>query len=230
MAGLNTRSYKYAKHIVSNWTTLGSGTCSHTDGLITLRQWYDSTNTITALGTATATLVSTLGNATNALTILGNDFASYYQFIAAPEHWEETAEQKAARLAGEARLQVVAQKADRLLFAHLSDAQRQTFEHAQYFDVVSSRGRTYRIKKFRAGNVYLLDAQGREVRRYCAYAKDPGGTLPDGDFLFTQMVTLQFDEPAFLKMANTWDLLQPGAPFVGQGVDYDAPLQIAEAA
>lgn len=132
---------------------------------------------------------------------------------------EQQAAFEAADAARQAKWQVVSKKAEQLWLSHLTDAQRQQWLDVGYVDVPSARGRRYRLKNQRSGNVYLLDDQGREVRKYCAYANDPGGYLPDGDHWFTQLLTLRFNERAFLAMANTWDLLTTGNPFVGQGAD-----------
>lgn len=141
----------------------------------------------------------------------------------------EPPEQAAARKEREAKLVVVRQRAERLFYSGLTEAQRQTWDLNGYADVLSARGRRYRIKNGRSGNVFLLDAAGREVRKYCAYANDPGGYLPDGDHWYTQMLTLKYDETTFLRAANTWDLLRNGV-FVGQGVDADREVPEALAA
>lgn len=132
-------------------------------------------------------------------------------------------ESRTARAARAAQLVVVRDRANRLFMSHLTERQRLTWTDEKHADLQSPSGRRYRVKNYRSGNVFLLDATGREVRKYCAYANDPGGSLPDGDYWYTQMLALQFDERMFLRAANTWDLLQPGHPFVGQGVDADAP-------
>lgn len=147
----------------------------------------------------------------------------------------ETPEQRASREAAErvwqeehrrreAKMVVVRARADKLWLAHLTPEQRRTWLELNFVEVKAPSGTRYRIKNYRSGNVFLLDTQGREVRKYCAYANDPGGSLPNGDYWFTQMLALQFDERMFLRAANTWDMLRPGAPFVGQGVDADREL------
>ncbi len=141
-------------------------------------------------------------------------------------HWyeptPETPAQREAAAALQAKLQVATQTAERLWLAHLNERQRATWTKGRYVEVTSARGRRYRIRAAAAHNVYLLNANGREIRQYCAYGKDPGGMLPMGDHLFVQLLTLQFDEHTFLAKANTWDLLRPDRPFIGQGVDADA--------
>jgi hypothetical protein len=150
---------------------------------------------------------------TGQITWVGGAVGHYY------ETTHETVEQKAKRIE-------ITSRADQLWQSQLSDEQRRTWNDRHYVDVKSQFGRRYRIKKYRSGNVYLLDALGREVRKYCAYGNDPGGSLPEGDHYFIQMVTLRFNEREFLRMANTWDELKNGT-FVGQGADADAPIVIA---
>lgn len=151
----------------------------------------------------------------------------YWSVVATP--LVETPEMRAAAAARQAQLLVINKRADQLFLAHLSDLQRKMWAAKQYIEVVTGRGRHYRIKNYRSGNVFLLDAFGKEVRKYCAYANDPGGTLPDGDHWFAQLLALKFNERDFLAKANTWDLLHAGM-FVGQGVDADAELPMAQAA
>lgn len=145
--------------------------------------------------------------------------------------YHETPEQVAARKAREAKVAVVRERADRLFLSQLSPDQRQTWLASKYFDVVAPSGRRYRVKgPATHNNVFLVDAVGRELRRYCAYANDPGGMLPAGDQWFSQLLTLRYNEREFLRAANTWDLLR--GVFVGQGADAelaDAALEIAAA-
>jgi len=166
----------------------------------------------------------TAAGLTTAMHTYVNPVWSGNTFIGGPV---DTPEMIAAREARQAKLVVVRQRADRLWLAHLNDVQRHTWQKDGYVEVRSPSGRRYRLKNHRSGNVYLLDSQGHEVRKYCAYAYDPKtGWLPDGDYWFTQLLTLQYDERAFLRAANTWDQLA-GGQFVGQGVDADVLVAAA---
>lgn len=178
--------------------------------------WYGQHDQLAGLQTAMT------GNLTGAAVTYwsGNSWLT----TAAP--LPETPEQQLARAERSAKLQVVQQRADRLFMSHLSETQRRTWAEHKHVDITAASGRRYRVKNYRSGNVFLLDGQGCEVRKYCAYANDPGGRLPDGDYWYTQMLALQFDERMFLRAANTWDMLRHGV-FVGQGVDAetaDRPL------
>lgn len=116
------------------------------------------------------------------------------------------------------RIEIINRKAKELLLSQLNETQRKTWLAEQYFDMKAPSGRRYRLTAKRTHNVFLLDSLGKPVREYCAYADDPGGTLPLEDHLFAQLVTLQFNELEFLATANTWDLREKRT-FVGQGRD-----------
>jgi hypothetical protein len=116
------------------------------------------------------------------------------------------------------RVQVINRKARELLLQHLNDLQRRNWLEHNFFDLMVPSGRRYRLKPGLYHNVFLLDQKGKEIREYCAYSKDPGGTLPNEDNVFAQMLTLQYEENEFLSKANTWCLLGH-RKFVGCGVD-----------
>lgn len=182
------------------------------------RQTAASTNYITAAtigwGDTTASTSYRLSWDTGA-----NDFFVSERMYAPFTCPTPTPEQRAATEARLAKLEVVRQTAERLWLSNLSDDQRKSYIDYGYVDVRGELGRRYRLKNYRAHNVFLLDAEGREVRKYCAYANDPGGALPLGDHLYAQMVTLRYNEREFLRKANTWDLQRN--VFVGQGADAD---------
>ncbi len=135
-----------------------------------------------------------------------------------PETPEQYAIRQAAWQARAAKVEVVRQKAEQLWMAQLTADERATWMREGYVDVRSEFGRRYRIRNHQSGNVFLLDHGGQPVRKYCAYAADPGGILPAGDYWFVQLETLKYNEREFLAKANTWDLRRNGL-FVGQGVD-----------
>lgn len=129
-----------------------------------------------------------------------------------------------------AKLERVIQRAEKLLLAHLSELQRKTWVADNYVLVKSPRGCTYRVDRGTHLNVFLVDQFGKKLRKYCAYANDPGGKLCAADQVFAQVVTLQFNEREFLAAANTWDLTREHHPFVGLGADADADVSALEAA
>lgn len=138
-------------------------------------------------------------------------WADAYQMAYQPStHWiyyngprmKETAEEKAARDKRNHDHQVAASRADLLLLSFLSDAQTEQYQREQRFEL-HINGRHYRIHKGRSGNIQLIE-NGKPVAKYCAH---PELWTPDGDTLVAQMLMLQTDEAAFLKIANRTSLV-----------------------
>lgn len=96
------------------------------------------------------------------------------------------------------RLAIV--RATHLLDGVLTDEQRSELLSKKRFHVMGSKGRRYCIHaRGQAGNVELLDDKGKSVGRFCAH---PGAYVPDPDAWLAQMLALQTDEDAFLRVAN----------------------------
>jgi hypothetical protein len=94
------------------------------------------------------------------------------------------------------------ERARGLLLEHLTPEQRTTFEQNKWFVVVGGKtGKKYRIrdKGDLVANVDALDGE-RVTHRLCAHA--PSGSIPLGDQLLAQKITLEFDEDEFLRKAN----------------------------
>lgn len=127
--------------------------------------------------------------------------------------------QEQSRSRGEARFQEIEtakSRAEGLLREHLTDRQKSDLESHLYFDVVNFRSkRYYRIKRGRAGNVFLLDGpHGRAVKKFCCH---PNENVPDADTMLAQKLLIEFNEELFLKTANITDL-STGEVQVGQGL------------
>lgn len=90
-------------------------------------------------------------------------------------------------------------RAKALLVSMLNDSQRRTLEERGYFDEEVPGHGTFRIYKGWAGNVRRLDAQGREVEKYCIH---PTERMPDFDNMAVQRLMLQADPAGFLRTAN----------------------------
>lgn len=199
-------------------------------------QMRDSMTAVDALTTQLRIFTQQTTVATNAFQTMyqtANGFNIGWDYangvgVAVPR--ELTPEEKASLAAAEAKLVIVKDRAEKLLLAHLSEHQRKTWLADNYVLVRTPRGRTYRVDRGTHLNVYLVDQMGRKLRKYCAYADDPGGKLVAADQVFAQMVTLQFAERDFLAQANTWNLLDPSHAFVGKGVDADADVPVVMAA
>lgn len=93
-------------------------------------------------------------------------------------------------------------RAEGLLFTILKPEQVRQYEDHGYFETEID-DRTYRIKKGRSGNVYLVK-NGKEVARYCAH---PATWTPDQDVMISQLLMLKTNEKRFLETANRTQLL-----------------------
>jgi hypothetical protein len=135
--------------------------------------------------------------------------------------YELTAEQKAARarreeerqaqLAVRERERAAADElAGKLLLACLDENQARDHLELGWFDVISSRGRRFRIftrtsvrgqgsRPSQAGNVVLLSGQGQQEARYCVHPPDG---LPHADAWLAQKLALEADEDTVLAVAN----------------------------
>lgn len=97
-------------------------------------------------------------------------------------------------------------RARALLAENLSAAQRESLAKARHFIVHSPDGeRRYEINQGRAGNVYLLDVEGKRIKRLCIH---PTISCPDEDTMLAQKLLLEADEERFLRVANHTDLVR----------------------
>ena len=134
------------------------------------------------------------------------------QWYAWNDTWTETQEQHQARERTQAqtllrqqeaaKAQLVAkERALELLGYVLTPAQMATYRDRGWFEVVSSRGRRWRIRdRGQSGNVDLMPEIGDE--RLASYCAHPPGGLPDPDAHLAQALQLATDEDAFLAVAN----------------------------
>jgi flagellar biosynthesis GTPase FlhF len=93
-------------------------------------------------------------------------------------------------------------RAEALLLRYLSEQQKEQLRLHNYFHVVVGED-TYRIKRGFAGNVKLLDKEGREIRSFCIHPRE---RVPDADAMLAQKLMLETDLPQFLKTANASDI------------------------
>jgi hypothetical protein len=94
------------------------------------------------------------------------------------------------------------QRALDLLLEHLTPAQRETFHKNSWFIVEGRSMRQYRIhaRGSLVANVDVLDSKMKTIHRLCAHCDLH--TIPLGDQLLAQKLMLEFDEDAFLQIAN----------------------------
>jgi hypothetical protein len=147
------------------------------------------------------------GTATNAVTYQNIYYNYQYQYQYQGQWnvygqglgnvYQITPEMKAASDAQEAKRKEATKKAEELLLLHLTDEQKKQYLEFEYFETTVD-DRVYRIKKGRAGNVYLID-NGKPKFKYCAH---PNDYTPDGDAMLAQLLMLKTDEAGFIKTAN----------------------------
>jgi len=90
-------------------------------------------------------------------------------------------------------------KADILLNEFLTRRQRKSLKELGYFEVITPRGKTYRIRRGRSNNVREVDANGKEIAMLCAH---PTEYVPDADTMLAQKLMLETAEEEFLQIAN----------------------------
>lgn len=163
---------------VFTFTDNGAGTVSSAVGLTTI-------------------LVSSVTGARGPMFLIGGGASTYSSVSGGrPEAWTP---RQALRAKREGRRRSEAEvRAEELLRSCLSERQDADLTRLGWFDVPASPGRTYRVKRGTAGNVYLLGADGREVEQYCAH---PSG-VPAADTMLAQKLMLEAAESRFLKIAN----------------------------
>jgi hypothetical protein len=108
-------------------------------------------------------------------------------------------------------------KAMGLLRKFLTPQQAADLDKYQHFDVVSDRGRSWRILACgQSGNVQLLSPAGEPAAYFCAH---PPGRLPNPAAWLAQAMTLITCEESFLAVANRVGMVDrvrnPGPDTVG---------------
>jgi hypothetical protein len=105
--------------------------------------------------------------------------------------------QRLPRLPAEPRSPTAFDRARELLLSHLTEEQRATFIENRWFVVIGGRSRMrYRIETGHlVANVRRLD----DNARLCAHCDH---SLPMDDHLIAQKLMLEYDEDAFLAIAN----------------------------
>lgn len=90
-------------------------------------------------------------------------------------------------------------RAEELLLANLSYAQKNEYKQTQSFTVIGTKDRRFRVRKGRVGNVDVIDARGIIVDRLCAH---PSDGVPDCDTMLAQKLVLEHDDDFFMRVAN----------------------------
>ena len=113
------------------------------------------------------------------------------------EEYARIAREVAARDADERRVAII--KAQALLEGMLTSEQIATLAAQRWFDVISQKGRTYRVHQGQIRNVRRVNPDGSLGMTYCIH---PAEAVPDEDAMLAQMLLLQTDEDAFCRIAN----------------------------
>lgn len=93
-------------------------------------------------------------------------------------------------------------RAEALLEETLSEDQRDELKRERYFTVESKTSkRRYRVRAGMGchGNIEEVDEQGRALSNICCA---PRGSMPEADALVGQKLWLEYDDEAFLRVAN----------------------------
>lgn len=90
-------------------------------------------------------------------------------------------------------------KADILLNEFLTRRQRKSLKELGHFEVITPRGKTYRIRRGRSNNVREINEDGNEIAMLCAH---PTEYVPDADTMLAQKLMLETAEEEFLRIAN----------------------------
>lgn len=91
------------------------------------------------------------------------------------------------------------ERAEALLLSVLDETQAAEFKEQGQFHVKAGSGRTYRIKRGWAGNVYCLDDEGKAAEYLCIH---PTERVPDCDNMLAQLLLILDDEDSFRQIAN----------------------------
>lgn len=110
-------------------------------------------------------------------------------------------EAETARIQASVAKREAAESAARtLLLQNLDQAQAAEFTKSRQFEVISRDGaRRYRVEYGTAGNVKLLNGEGKPVSKFCIH---PQVLCPTEDVMLAQKLLLDADEEEFLRIAN----------------------------
>jgi hypothetical protein len=197
--------------------------------------WYQLSSSLTTMGTAAQTCAGVWENwnqSYGTMMITSNNMTvTNFQWGSWNDQWETVAETEAQRLRREQHAAEARQRAEdaqrvhayetakaertarELLLAHLDAQQkRDALEHG-WFEVLSDKGRRWRIRMNAiSGNVDLMPEDGEaRLASYCAHAREQ---MPASDHHLIQKLILEADEEQFTSVANI-HYLAPGADPAG---------------
>lgn len=163
----------------------GGGTPVSTQILV-----YNCTARTSTLVTTTPTLANTY--VTNSTAIWHG-----YGFVSETEAERKMREERNAKQQKE-RAEAL-ERSKLLLFKHLSDKQRETFEAKEYFDIISQDRNKYRIDERELHKVGCFDSRGRKiVGSLCVYHSG----VPKFDDILGIKLGFEYDESETVRIAN----------------------------
>lgn len=170
----------------ATWTgAAGGGTPVSTQILV-----YNCTARTSTLVTTTPTLANTY--VTNSTAIWHG-----YGFVSETEAERKMREERNAKQQKE-RAEAL-ERSKLLLFKHLSDKQRETFEAKEYFDIISQDRNKYRIDERELHKVGCFDSRGRKiVGSLCVYHSG----VPKFDDILGIKLGFEYDESETVRIAN----------------------------
>lgn len=140
-----------------------------------------------------------------------------YQPVPTPEQlaerqrWAE--ERRVEQEAEAAKRKAASEKAEETLTRCLTPEQRKAWKEERAIFVTSQSGRRFKLKAGMTHNVKELDLDGKEIRELCVHVHWSSG-CPMADNVLAQLLALRFDEAAFIKRANIWDLTRKDRPII----------------
>jgi hypothetical protein len=201
--------------IMSSGTASATTICTNADATWTT---WNTTSSATIIDPTWYTWTSdgTSTSSSGALNITGSTWTAWigagnYGSVVS-DGYHPTPEQQATWEREQAKLQANADKAQAerveavmkakaLLASMLDEQQRQQLERDRFFDFVSQTGKKMRMKSFSCSrNVDELGEDGKRIKTFCAH---PGQyDLPVEDHMVAQLLALQHNEEAFMRVAN----------------------------
>lgn len=176
------------------WTQWTTSTASTTASNIYIKTWneWNTTSTITYKAVYQP-----------------RDYESFEPYVvprATPEQIA-AAEQRAVEVAQRARERQAALdagrvRAEELLRAHLTEAQRDELERLNRFTVIAADGQEYRVYRSWAGNIRRVEQRGtvkREVEELCVH---PRTRVPTEDSMLAQKLMLETIPEELRRIAN----------------------------
>lgn len=146
----------------------------------------------------TSTLITTTSSTSTSM--YTNSTASWWQAQGFVPETEAEQKMRAERYEKDQKERAEAlERSKALLFRHLSDKQRETFEAQHYFDIISQDRNKYRIDDRELHKVGCFDSKGTKiVGSFCVYHSG----VPKFDDILGIKLGFEYDESEIVRIAN----------------------------